>query len=130
MLKDVNKNFPSKLESSFAFSWGQIVTKIPNRKLSVDFQYFRVFVFCHRAYSKTQKPWTIFRSSFFEVLIPFTLFRALFKGFYVPRKQLSKCCSQLSRILSSLTSLQLSKRTYHWSLKLAFLLIKAKMVLR
>ena len=38
------------------------------RKLFIDFQHFRVFVFCHRAYSKTQKPWKIFRSSFLEVI--------------------------------------------------------------
>ena len=30
MLKDVNENLPLKLESSFAFSWGQIVTWISN----------------------------------------------------------------------------------------------------
>ena len=38
------------------------------RKLSVDFRDFWVFIFCHRANLKTQKPQKIFRSSFFEVL--------------------------------------------------------------
>ena len=38
------------------------------RKLCVDFQRFQAFVFCHRAYSKTQKPQKIFRSLFLKVL--------------------------------------------------------------
>ena len=38
------------------------------RKLSVDFRHFRVFVFCHRAYSKIRKPRKILISSFFEAL--------------------------------------------------------------
>ena len=38
------------------------------RKLSIDFRHFRVFVFCHRADSKTRKPRKIIRSSFLEVL--------------------------------------------------------------
>ena len=55
---------------------------------------------------------------FFKVLRPITLFRLLFRGFCVFRTQFSKCCPKLL------------KRTYHWSLKVAFLVIKAKMVLR
>ena len=47
------------------------------RKLSVDFRHFRVFVFCHRAYSKTRKPRKIFIGSFFEVLRLFIWFWAL-----------------------------------------------------
>ena len=37
------------------------------RKLSDDFRHFWVFVFCHRAYSKTQKPET-FKNTFFTDL--------------------------------------------------------------
>ena len=38
------------------------------RNLSIDIRHFRVFVFCHRAYSKTRKPQKISRSSIFDVL--------------------------------------------------------------
>ena len=38
------------------------------RKLSVDFRHFRVFVFCHKAYSKTRKPRKTSISSFVQVL--------------------------------------------------------------
>ena len=62
---------------------------------------------------------SVFLDIFFKVLRPFTLWRALFKGFCLFRIQLSKCCL-----------IKLSKRTYHWSLKVTFLVIKAKMVLR
>ena len=88
------------------------------RKFSVDFRHFRVFVFCHRAYSKTWKPRKIFRSSFFEVLSTFIWCQALSKAFCVFKKKLSRCCSKLSR------------STYYWSLKLTFPIIKAKMVRR
>ena len=37
------------------------------RKLCVDFQRFRVFVFCHRAYSKTQNPRKKFLLLFYNV---------------------------------------------------------------
>ena len=37
------------------------------RKFSVDFRRFRVFIFCHRAYSKTRIPCKILFSLFFEV---------------------------------------------------------------
>ena len=47
-------------------------------------------------YSETRKPMKIFISSFFEVLRPFNLFRALFKWFFVFKIRLSKCCSKLS----------------------------------
>ena len=46
-------------------------------KLSVDIRHFRVFVFYHRAYSKTWRPRKIFRSSFFKVLRLFICFWAL-----------------------------------------------------
>ena len=48
------------------------------KKHFIDFRHFRVFVFCHRAYSKTQKPRKIFRSSFFEVLSLFIWFSSTF----------------------------------------------------
>ena len=37
------------------------------RKLSVDFRHFRVFVFCHRTYSKTRNPRKILLLLLFDV---------------------------------------------------------------
>ena len=70
------------------------------RKLFVDFRRFRVFVFCHKAYSKTRKPRKIFRSSFFEVLILFIWFRALSQAFCVFMTKLSRCCSKYQEALT------------------------------
>ena len=66
------------------------------RKLSVDFWRFQVFVFYHRAYSKTRKPRKTSISSFFEVLRLFIWFWALFYAFCTFRTQFTKCCSKLS----------------------------------
>ena len=55
-----------KLEAFYQFS--RTVGAFLFRKLFIDFRHFWVFVFCHRAYSKTRKPKKIFRSSFLEVL--------------------------------------------------------------
>ena len=83
-----------------------------------DFRRFRVFIFCYRAYSKTQKPRKILISSFFEVLRLFIWFPALFQAFWAFRAQLSKCCSRLSMSI------------YYYCLKVAFLVIKTKIVLK
>ena len=88
------------------------------RKLSVDFRHFRVFIFYHRAYSKTRKPQKISISSSFEVLRLFIWLWALFYVFCTFRTQFTKCCSKLSMSI------------YYYCLKMAFLVIKAKMVLR
>ena len=50
-------------------------------KLSVDIRHFRVFVFYHRAYSKTRKPRKIFIGSFFEVLRLFICFEHFSRHF-------------------------------------------------
>ena len=88
------------------------------RGLFDDFRRFRVFVFCYRAHSKTRKPRKILISSFFEVLRLFILFLALFQEFCAFRVQLSKCCSRLSISI------------YYYCLKVAFVVIKAKTVLK
>ena len=51
------------------------------KKPSVDLRHFRVFAFCHRAYSKTRNPRKIFISTFFEELRVFIWFWALFRYF-------------------------------------------------
>ena len=82
----------------------QWVTFIIN-KLSVDFQHFRVFAFCQRAFSKTRKPRKISISLFLKVLRLFIWFWALSQAIHVFRIQFSKCYSKL------LT------RIYQWGLK-------------
>ena len=57
-------------------------------------------------------------SSFFEVLRLFIWFGALFQAFCAFRAELSKCHSSLSMSI------------YYYCFKVAFLVIKAKMVLR
>ena len=83
---------------------------------SVDFWHFRAFVSCHRAYSKTRKSRKIFIISFLEVL-RLSDFEHFFKHF-VRSGHNSNCCSKLSMSI------------YYYCLKMAFLVIKAKMVLR
>ena len=75
------------------------------KKLSVDFRHFQIFVFCHRAISKTWKPQKIFISLFLEVLRLFIWFWALSQAISVFRIQFSKCYSKFLM------------RTYHWGLK-------------
>ena len=55
-------------------------------KLCVDFRHFQVFIFCHTAYSKTQKPWKIFRSSVLEVLSLIICFEHFAKHFVCSRQ--------------------------------------------
>ena len=87
------------------------------RRYSAGFIHFSVFDFCYRVYKKTRNPRKIFRSSFSELLRLFIWFRTLFEAFCTIKTQLSKSCSKYS------------KRIYHWSLKVPFLVIKAKMIL-
>ena len=56
------------------------------RKLCVGFRHFRVFAFCHRAYSKTRKPRKIFSSSVFEVLSLIICFEHFAKHFACSRQ--------------------------------------------
>ena len=122
LLKIIKENLTLKLESWFcdnkkvaflAVFYGIFLFK----KFTVDFRCFRVFVFYHRAYSKAQRK--ILISSFFEILRLFTWFQAFSWAFFY-------CCS-LWR--NSQSCSKLSKSTYHWSLKVAFIVIKTKMVL-
>ena len=56
------------------------------RKVCVDLRHFRVFAFCHRAYSKTRKPREIFRSSVFEVSSLIICFEHFAKYFVCSRQ--------------------------------------------
>ena len=87
-------------------------------KLSIDFRYFRVFIFCHGAYSKTRKPQKIFRSSFLEVLRLIASIGASIKCFQdTTRKVLLRVINEHLLLFTII-------------LKVAFLVVKAKMVLR
>ena len=84
------------------------------RKLSVDFWHFWVFVFCHRVWLKKKQK--IFINSFFEVLRLFTCSEHFSKHFV--------CSGHNTQNVAQ----SQSKRNYHWSLKVHFLVIKGKMV--
>ena len=87
------------------------------RKLSVDFWRFRVFVFCHRAHSETRKLRKNFYKFIFRGIKTIYLIWYTFVSILCAQETTLKICSNLSR------------RTYHLNLEVAFLLLKPKLYL-
>ena len=81
------------------------------RKLYVDFRHFRVFIFCHRAHSKTRKPRKIFYM---------LIFRGI-KTIYLIWSTLKDTTLQVL--------LKVIKENLRLNLEAAFLLLKPKLFL-